>query len=165
MTAARRRRKSPPFIHVAAALALAGLALAAPLRAGTSEYVVTDRHTGLAISGYDPVAYFIDRKAVPGRDDQEYAFAGTVWRFKSEGNRGAFVDDPDLYMPRLGGYDPVGVARGVALPGDPRLWRLAGERLYLFHTSQARAAFAEDTDGIMALAERNWPSVQLTLVP
>ena len=42
--------------------------------------------------------------------------------------------DPDVYMPRFGGYDPVGVARGVAVPGDPRLWLIADERLYLFYS-------------------------------
>ena len=45
-------------------------------------------------------------------------------------------------MPRFGGYDPIGVARGVAVAGDPRLWILAGERLYLFYTPRTATGFA-----------------------
>src|SRR5712671_7015376 len=113
MTAARRQRKSacsgrPAALVALVGLSLVGLNLAVPLRAATTEQVVANRHTGLAISGFDPVAYFTDGKAVPGKGDFEYAFAGVVWRFHNEGNRGAFADDPDIYMPQFGGYDPVG---------------------------------------------------------
>ena len=84
---------------------------------------MVDRHTGLAIYGFDPVAYFTERQAdASGRATSSYRHAGAVWRFRNEGNRGAFAADPEVYMPRFGGYDPVGVARGVATPGDPRVW-------------------------------------------
>jgi len=173
MTAARRQRKSAPFsssgrpaaLVALIGLSLVGLNLAVPLRAATTEQVVANRHTGLAISGFDPVAYFTDGKAVLGKGDFEYAFAGVVWRFRNEGNRGAFADDPDIYMPQFGGYDPVGVARGVGVPGDPRRWLVTGGRLYLFYTAEARDAFADDADRVAALAERNWPAVESTLSP
>src|SRR5262249_25442607 len=64
--------------------------------ATTTEQVVTDRNTGLAISGFDPVAYFVDGAPLQGKDAFEYAFAGAVWRFRNEGNRGAFIADPDV---------------------------------------------------------------------
>jgi hypothetical protein len=134
-------------------------------RATTTEQVVTDRNTGLAISGFDPLAYFIDGAALQGSDDFEHAYAGAVWRFRNEGNRAAFIADPEVYMPRFGGYDPVGVARGVAVPGDPRLWLMAGERLYLFYTPEDRTAFIADVDALVALADSKWPQVQLTLTP
>jgi hypothetical protein len=115
---------------------LAAPAAISTSRATTTEQVVTDRNTGLAISGFDPVTYFIDGAPLKGSDELEYAFAGAVWRFRNEGNRGAFIADPEVYMPRYGGYDPLGIARGVAVPGDPRVWLLAGERLYLFYTAE-----------------------------
>jgi hypothetical protein len=68
-------------------------------------------------------------------------------------------------MPRYGGYDPVGIARGVAVAGDPRLWLLAGQKLYLFYTPEARAAFAATEEATIAAADLNWPAVQLTLSP
>jgi hypothetical protein len=134
-------------------------------QAATTEQVVTDRNTGLAIGGFDPVAYFIDGAPLLGRDEFEHAFAGAVWRFRNEGNRGSFIADPEVYVPRFGGYDPVGVARGVAVPGDPRLWVLTGERLYLFYARAARDAFVADADALIAVADAKWPDVQQTLTP
>jgi hypothetical protein len=68
-------------------------------------------------------------------------------------------------MPRYGGYDPAGVARGVAVAGDPRLWVIAGERLYFFYTEQTRAEFRKDPQGVTASADKAWPAVQRTLSP
>ena len=116
------------------------------VRAATTELIVVDRNSGLAISGFDPVAYFVDGVATPRQGRLEASFAGAVWRFRNEGNRAAFMADPEVYMPRFGGYDPVGVARGVAVPGDPRLWVLFGERLYLFSTPEGRERFVADAD-------------------
>src|SRR5262249_42797400 len=157
--------------HVALLLALGIAAAARPLVAATTEYVVVDRHSGLAISGFDPVLYspmvphFTDGAAMPGRAAFEHPFAGAVWRFRNEGNRAAFAAEPDLYMPRFGGYDPIGVARGIAAPGNPKLWLVSEGRLYLFYAEQTRTAFKVDAEAIGAEAERNWPSVQLTLSP
>jgi hypothetical protein len=144
---------------------MAAPAAISAVRAATTEQVVTDRNTGLAISGFDPVAYFIDGAPMPGKDEFEASFAGAVWRFRNEGNRGAFIIDPEVYMPRYGGYDPVGVARGVAVPGDPRLWLMRGERLYLFYTPEARDAFAGDAERLATIADSKWIEVQRTLSP
>jgi hypothetical protein len=147
---------------------LASVAVAAtidPLGAATTEYVVVDRHTGLAINGFDPVAYFTDGAALPGRGAFEYSFAGAVWRFRNEGNRAAFAASPDIYMVRFGGYDPVDIARGSGVPGDPRLWLIMENQLFLFRTPEARAAFSGDPDGTVAAAEAQWPTVRRTLSP
>ncbi len=133
--------------------------------AATTELIVVDRNTGLAIGGFDPVAYFVDRAAMPGRSDIECAFGGTVWRFRNEGNRAAFLANPDVYMPRFGGYDPVGIARGVAVAGHPQLWLISGQHLYLFYSAQAQAEFALDPERISSTADRKWLSMQHQLVP
>jgi hypothetical protein len=127
------------------------------LRAATTERVVTDRNTGLAIYGVDPVAYFTDKQPIVGRTEFEFRFAGAIWRFANEGNRAAFVADPKVYMPRFGGYDPVGIARGVSTPGYPQLWAITKDRLYLFYSAQARAAFLADPSAAVAAAEARWP--------
>jgi len=169
MTAPRRQRKlCLPLSYRVIRAAVLAATLGSPIpvmRAATTEQIVTERHSGLAINGFDPVAYFIDGAATPGKDAYEYVFAGVVWRFANEGNRGAFALDPYVYMPRFGGYDPVGVARGVAVPGDPRLWLVAQERLYLFFSREARSAFAGDPEYQITNADRMWPAVQLTLSP
>jgi hypothetical protein len=141
------------------------LAAGLPIGAATTEYIVTDRNSGLAIHGFDPVAYFTNRAPLIGRDEYEHRHAGAVWRFRNPGNLGAFAADPDIYMPRFGGYDPMGVGRGVAAAGDPRIWLIVGDRLYLFHSPESKAAFAADSEQAAAAADDAWPTVQRTLSP
>ena len=87
--------------------------------AATTERVVVNHYSGLAIEGFDPVAYFTDSIAVQGVVDFEASESGAVWRFRNEGNRAAFHDRPDVYMPLFGGYDIIAVARGAPVPGSP----------------------------------------------
>jgi YHS domain-containing protein len=169
MTAPRRQRKvRSPLSRRNLLAALATLGALASIRGGyaaTTEQIVVDGRTGLAISGFDPVAYFADGAAKPGRDVFEQTFAGVTWRFCNEGNQAAFAADPDIYMPRFGGYDPVGIARGATVAGDPRVWSIVEGRLYLFYSPENRAAFSADAEDVIATAERQWPVVQRTLSP
>ena len=136
-----------------------------PGAATSTEWVVVDPNSGLAISGFDPVAYFTDGVPLQGKDEFEQAFAGTVWRFRSEGNRAAFNADPKVYMPRFGGYDPVGVARGVAVAGNPRLWLISEQRLYFFYAPETQREFASDRERVTTTADSEWPRLQQKLTP
>jgi hypothetical protein len=124
---------------------------------------VVNSHTGLAISGFDPVAYFTDGKPKLGRPDMELSQDGAVWRFRNEGNRAAFSDHPEVYIPRFGGYDPVAVARGASVPGHPLFWIVVGGRLYLFYDAKAHSAFVAEPGRIIEAAERKWPAVARTI--
>lgn len=171
MTAARQERK--PRRSSAVSLAIAGIfALPAGLGVGSSvtgaavtELVVVNRHTGLAIDGFDPVAYFVTSAPALGRPGLELQSGGATWRFRNEGNRAAFMADPEVYTPRFGGHDPMALSRGAATAGNPEHWQIARQRLYLFYSDETRAAFAADPDNATAAAERNWPEVRRTLVP
>ncbi len=146
---------------MALVLSLPGISPA--VQAATTERVVIDRHTGLAIYGIDPVAYFVDKKPKAGREDFELRYAGAVWRFENEGNRAAFAADPDVYIPQFGGYDPVGVSRGQATPGYPALWVISDQRLYLFYTAEARAAFLVNPAEVIGAAVARWSAVKSEL--
>ncbi len=166
MTVARRGRKPGRIAGRAVAVSFAAsVAVAVPGMARATEQVVVDWRTGLAISGFDPVAYFVDAKPTLGRAGLEANFARAVWRFDNEGNEAVFLADPDIYMPRFGGYDPTALARGVARAGHPLQWLVYGERLYLFYSSEARAAFLADPIDAIAAADRAWPEVARTLAP
>src|SRR5579863_8631076 len=145
MTAARQLRKR----HSTAIAACACLLLALPIglsisRAATTERIVADWHTGLAINGYDPVAFYTDGKPVPGSADIELSYAGAIWRFSNTGNRDEFAARPDVYLPQFGGYDPIGVSRGVAVAGNPNLWLIASGHLFLFYDRRRLDMFATD---------------------
>jgi YHS domain-containing protein len=168
MTAERQQRKR--WCAGVAAIACLLLPLSLPAgfpaaRAATTERIVVDWHTGLAIGGYDPVAFFTDGKPLAGSPDFELRYGGAVWRFCNVGNREAFAARPDVYMPKFGGYDPVGVARGVAVAGNPDLWVVTGERLFLFYDRARLEKFTADPERVIAAAERKWPDVSRALSP
>jgi hypothetical protein len=162
MTAARQERKLPKRLLVAMALA-AGIFTLLVLRAATDNHLAVNGTTGLAISGFDPVAYFTEGKAIFDRPEIELNMDGAVWRFTNEGNRGAFASHPDVYAPRFGGYDPLAIGRGRSVQGHPLIWAVAGQRLYLFYSEQARTAFLPDPGRIIETAERKWPDLARTL--
>lgn len=146
-------------------LAVLGMSAATQqsVRAATSERIVADRHSGLAIGGFDPVAYFTDGEALSGRDEFQVSQGGAVWQFRNAANRDAFLARPDIYAPQFGGYDPVAIARGVPQAGDARIFLVAGQRLYLFGDAASRDAFAADSATVLGAARRRWPAVQETL--
>jgi len=155
-------RLGPPL---ALGLLLLGAVLTpySALAGGPGPILEVNAHTGLAISGFDPVAYFVDKAAEIGRPDLELSVAGGVWRFRNPGNRAEFAAHPDVYMPQFGGYDPVAIERGTSVPGHPLFWSVTGERLYLFYSAQARTAFLADPGRILAGATRKWPAVARTI--
>ena len=110
MTAARQKRKRLCAGFTAMAGVLMALMAGPPASvAATTERLVVDWHTGMAIGGYDPVAFFTDGRPVAGSANFELRYAGAIWRFRNVGNRDAFAAQPDIYMPKFGGYDPIGV--------------------------------------------------------
>lgn len=155
MMAGRRQRKRV----WAFAVTLLTMALF-PAGGSANDRIVVDERSGLAISGYDPVAYFTDKMPVMGLPTLERSFDGVVWRFRNSGNRAAFAADPMVYMPRYGGYDPVALARGTSVPGHPLIWLVRDQHLYLFYSAAARDAFLRDPARFVADADQQWPGVR-----
>jgi enamine deaminase RidA (YjgF/YER057c/UK114 family) len=90
----------------------------------------------LSISGYDPVAYFTDGKAVQGKTDLDYVWHKLRWRFASSDHRELFIKDPQRYAPQYDGYCAVGA--GAAIDAhkdtvDPLAWTIVDGKLYLVH--------------------------------
>jgi hypothetical protein len=139
------------------------LSLDLTVQAATTERVVVNRYSGLAIEGFDPVAYFTDSRASPGVADFEASEAGAVWRFRNDGNRASFVAHPEIYGPQFGGYDPVDLGRGVTYAGNPRFWVVTGQRLYLFGAEENRDAFSADPARFLKDASARWPALEQSL--
>ena len=167
--AARRHARKVAFPRASGGAAVVALlwilASAPPITAATTEQIVVDRNSGLAIHGYDPVAYFTNGAPTLGKGEFEYRHASVVWRFRNAGNLGAFAADPEVYMPRFGGYAPVAIARGVVVAGDPRIWIIVDERLYLFQSPESKAIFAVDSERVVTAADESWPAILRTLAP
>ncbi|MBR1178846.1 hypothetical protein JQ617_33105 [Bradyrhizobium sp. KB893862 SZCCT0404] len=134
-----------------------------PAQAATTERIVVNRFSGVAIEGFDPVGYFVDGTAEQGTAEFEANLWGAVWRFRNEGNRASFVAHPEVYGPQFGGYDPADIARGVTVAGNPRFFAIVAQRLYLFSREANRDAFAADPERFLYEVGKRWPALQQQL--
>lgn len=130
-----------------------------PAQAATTERVVVNRFSGVAIEGFDPVGYFVDGTAEQGTAEFEANLWGAVWRFRNEGNRASFLAHPEVYGPQFGGYDPADIARGVTVAGNPRFFAIVAQRLYLFSREANRDAFAADPERFLYEVGKRWPAL------
>jgi YHS domain-containing protein len=128
--------------------------------AATTERIVVNRFSGVAIEGFDPVAYFVDGNPAQGSAEFEASLWGAVWRFRNEGNRASFLAHPEVYGPQFGGYDPADIARGVTVAGNPRFFVITAQRLYLFSREVNRDAFAADPERFLSEVNKRWPALQ-----
>ena len=115
-----------------------------------------DASTGLAIGGIDPVSYFAEAQPRHGKEELEHVWREAAFRFASTGNLEAFMRDPEVYAPRLGGYGLVAMARGVQSAGNPSLWSIVGGKLYLFHSVENKVRFEQDREAFLDNAEDQW---------
>jgi len=113
----------------------------------------------IAIRGYDPVAYFTFGKATKGDPRFEAVWQEARWHFANAKHRDMFSAEPDRYAPRYGGHCTVGLSRGYLNTVDPEAWKIVEGRLYLNFSKKALDIMLEDTPGIVAKAEKNWPAV------
>ena len=98
---------------------------------------------GLAILGYDTVAYFTDGRPVKGSPDFEYVWQDARWQFASAEHRTLFATDPDRYAPQFGGFCTGGMAL-AACPDRPEAWLIVDGRLYLHYDKEGRDETAAD---------------------
>lgn len=134
----------------------------APIRA-TDERIVKDPLTAIALGGYDPVAYYLFNRAMPGSTDYQTVYDGAVWTFTSRANREVFEDAPHVYVPQFGGYGATAVAFGRVAAGLAENWILEDGKLYLFHSPASRHAWTLDPKRKLRAAETNWPKILRTL--
>jgi hypothetical protein len=129
---------------------------------GPSERFHVDTRSGVALRGFDPVAYFDTGDAQAGLAAHEAVWGGVAWRFVSAANRAAFLANPEVYQPRFGGYDAEAASRGLIVEADPTIFILANGRLYVFRTGGAKDRFLGDT-ATAERAERAWVRLGKTL--
>jgi hypothetical protein len=144
---------------------VAGLAIAAlATSAARADGIVNVDKSGVAIQGYDPVAYFTDGAATPGSAAHTAAWEGAVWHFASAANRDAFVASPDKYAPQYGGWCAYGATKGYAADTDPaNAWTVRDGKLYLNWDAEVKQEWTKDIPGNLALSEANWPAIKTGL--
>lgn len=113
---------------------------------------------GVAIQGYDPVAYFTEGKPVPGDSAITVTHDGAIYRFSSVGNKASFEADPDRYVPQYGGYCAYGAAQGYNAPVEPEQFTIADGKLYLNYNADVRKRWDRDRSSYISKADAYWAS-------
>lgn len=114
---------------------------------------------GLAINGYDTVAYFEDDHPVKGSAEFETSYLGATWRFASAEHLDLFLADPDAYVPQYGGYCAWAMGHGDVVKSDPEVWTLYQDKLYLNINKRYQKKWLADIDMWIAKADAFWPDV------
>jgi hypothetical protein len=140
-------------------LLIAGLMTAAPSAAESVAPVNADAN-GLALKGYDPVAYFTDRRAVPGLPALQHAWNGATWRFATPANRDLFAKDPEKYAPQFGGYCAWAVSRNYTADVDPDAYEIVSGKLYLNYSRFVQLRWRQRREENIRKGEENWPKLQ-----
>jgi YHS domain-containing protein len=143
---------------------LAGLVLIGALivssGAGTTTASTTpppiSARDGVAIGGFDTVAYFVDREPVPGSATFAVEWQGSVWLFTSAENARLFRGEPERFAPQYGGYSLYGMPRGKAYEANPRVFDIIDGKLYLSRNDRVRAIWQRNPDGYIATADDRW---------
>lgn len=124
------------------------------------ELVNTSGASGIALSGYDPVAFFTDGKPTHGDPGITAKHQGATYLFASRDHRRLFESDPEKYLPQTGGFCTYGVSVGALFPVDIDTWQIREGKLYLNLNPEILKAFNRDFEKNVAKAEKNWPDLK-----
>lgn len=140
-------------------LIFAILAIAAPSVA-ESKSEINQNWRGIAIKGYDPVAFHTQGAPAKGSREYEFEWKDAKWRFASGEHRDLFSANPEKYAPKYGGYCAWAVAEGYTAGVDPEnAWNIVDGRLYLNFNVEIKQKWEKDIPGHIKRADANWPAV------
>ena len=115
--------------------------------------------SGIALDGYDPVAFFTDHKPMNGDPAIKSSYKGATYFFSSKEHKAKFDADPEMYVPQFGGYCAYGAALGSLFPIDIKTWQVKENKLYLNLNPAIAKEFNKDFKGNIAKADKNWPGL------
>ena len=140
-------------------MAMGTAALLPTLAFAAKAKIYSNSATGVAINGYDPVAYFTDGKPVEGTDMHSLSWKGATWYFASAENKEIFEAMPEKYAPQYGGYCAYAVSYGSTATTAPEAWSIVDGKLYLNYSVGVQRRWNSDQQGYIKKANKNWPNV------
>lgn len=138
---------------------LAAFLLAAASSAFAGEFL---EEKGVAVGGYDPVAYVTRNAPVRGVKKYRVVHRGSTFLFASAANRDSFANDPERWAPQYAGYCAYGTANGYKAAVDPAAFTIWNGRLYLNYNAEVLAKWRSDIPGYVEKADAKWPEVAKT---
>src|SRR5258708_816740 len=131
---------------------------AAPREAKGSETAnVNVDNKGVALKGYDAVAFFKQGKPVKGNSGIESTYQGATYLFASTADKTDFDKDPAKYVPQYGGFCAYGVANGMPTGiSDPDAFVVYNGKLYVCGNQASLKSFKSNIDSNIDKADTNW---------
>ncbi len=124
-------------------------------------YLTNVNDKGVIIDGYDPVAFFTEKKAVHGDNKYQTTYAGAVYYFVSDKNLKNFVKNPEKYAPQYGGFCAMAMSMGHLQLIDVNLFQVVDGKLYLQRNAKAVGMWKKMGPKMVIMkANENWPKVQ-----
>lgn len=118
---------------------------------------------GVAIKGYDPVAYFLENKAIRGRKEISDSYKGVNYYFVSPSNLTTFQSDPARYEPQYGGWCAYAMGKeGSKVEVDPETFKIINGKLFLFYNrffNNTLKSWNLDETRLHSLADANWQKI------
>jgi YHS domain-containing protein len=114
---------------------------------------------GVAIQGYDPVAFFTDSQPVKGNPQFQSDYRGAKYYFASSDHKAMFDKAPSQYEPQFGGYCAYGASRGKTAPVKIEAWQIIDGRLLMQYDLGVKGEFNKDPQGNLKKADQNWPGL------
>ena len=145
------------LLYLSAMIAFAALAPA-------SEVVNVDKN-GLALQGYDPVAYFTDGKPVKGSPEFTATYKGATYQFASVEHKQLFEKSPAKYEPQFGGFCGYAASINKLAPIEVEYFQVLNDRLILQHNKKAWGLWHKDVEGNLKKADANWPTLSQQKAP
>lgn len=145
-----------PFARVLAGLLAGAILLCLGGAAPAEQSARLTGSSGIALGGFDPVAYFTDGQAVAGEAGIALRWRGVRWHFATPAHRAAFEANPQAYLPQFGGFCAVSVAQGRPVPGDPRHWAIVDGRLYFTSDAAHLAQVMGNPSTLLQSARNSW---------
>jgi len=116
----------------------------------------TLQHNGVAVNGYDVVAYFTENKPVKGLSKFSSEYHDLHWYFSSEKNKELFEQDQQHYLPQYGGYCAYGMSKGFVVDTDPHAFTIVNDKLYLNYSLGVRDTWQKETAEYIKSADTHW---------
>jgi YHS domain-containing protein len=114
----------------------------------------------VAIQGYDPVAYFTQKKAVKGKSALAATYEGVTYNFSSQANKDLFLKTPTNYEPQYGGWCSYAMgANGEKVEVDPETFKIVDGKLNLFYNAyfnNTLKSWNKDETNLKKKADTNW---------
>ena len=140
----------------AARLFFLALLVTVPLAVRAQEQPRVNAENGVAIKGYDTVAYFTDGQPIEGKSEFHYSWDDVQWRFASVAHRDQFAANPERYAPQYGGFCAGSMYFGETVAADPKAWKIVDGKLYLFATAAGAEKWSRDAAERIQAADDNW---------